>query len=366
MRLTDRYIAKQILIGTLIAILILSLVLVMGNLFKQVRPLLVDMKAPPMLVLRFILNVVPFSLMFTIPWGFLSAVLVVFGRMSSDQEITALRVAGVSLTRIAMPVFVIGALLSALCMFINVNVVPLAKASMTEMLYEQIKKDPRSLLNPGLVQSNFKNQRVFVESREGDSLHGFHVYQVSNGDAGSAARAEAYVHADKVSLLVDEEKKQLRLKLEDACFVKIEDDGSSTYAFAKEAEPWVFDFGNDQHRKMRSSSMTNGEITRYISANPDLPKEKKVELRAEITKRYSFSLACLAFTCVAVPLGLKSKRKDNSSGLVLSLGIGMIYFLITAVAEGFETDLAATLALWSPNVLCALLGFQLFKRARFQ
>jgi lipopolysaccharide export system permease protein len=76
MRLTDRYIAKQILIGTLVAILILSLVLVMGQLFKQVRPLLVEMKAPPMLVLRFILNVVPFSLMYTIPWGFLSAVLV--------------------------------------------------------------------------------------------------------------------------------------------------------------------------------------------------------------------------------------------------------------------------------------------------
>jgi lipopolysaccharide export LptBFGC system permease protein LptF len=69
---------------------------------------------------------------------------------------------------------------------------------------------------------------------------------------------------------------------------------------------------------------------------------------------------------VAVPLGLKPRRKDTSGGLILSLGIGMLYFLATVAAEGFETDLAATLALWTPNVLCGLLGLHLFRRARFR
>ena len=40
MRLFDRYIAKQIIVGTIYAVFVLSLVLVMGNLFKQARPLL--------------------------------------------------------------------------------------------------------------------------------------------------------------------------------------------------------------------------------------------------------------------------------------------------------------------------------------
>ena len=154
MRLFDRYIARQILVGTLYAIMVLSLVLVMGNLFKEVRPLLVEQNAPPEVVFRFILNVVPYSLMFTIPWGFLCAVLLVFGRLSNDNEVTAFRVAGISLMRLALPVFVIAIALSGICMWINVNVVPLAKASLTEMLIEQVKRNPRSLLNPGLVQSS--------------------------------------------------------------------------------------------------------------------------------------------------------------------------------------------------------------------
>lgn len=365
MRLSDRYIAKQILIGTVYAIVILSLVLVMGNLFKQARPLLVEQSAPPSLVLRFVINVLPFSLMFTIPWGFLSAVLLVFGRMSSDNEITSFRVAGISLFRLALPVFVIGAVLSLGCLWININVVPLAKASLTDLIYEQVKRDPRSLLDPGIVQSKFKNQKVFVEERDGDALKGFHLYQVSNGENGTPIRSEAYVHAGSVALIVDEDKKQLRLKLIDTFIESKNIDGSSNLAFAGEAEPWLFDFGTDRNRKVRSSAMTNAEITRYIDANPELHPAQQVSFRAEITKRFSFSMACFSFACIAVPLGLKSRRKDTSGGLIISLLIGTAYFFFTVLADEFETDAGATFALWAPNVFCVLLGLWLFRRARF-
>ncbi len=364
MRLFDRYIAKQIIVGTIYAVFVLSLVLVMGNLFKQARPLLVDQSAPLGLVVRFVINVLPFSLMFTIPWGFLSAVLLVFGRMSSDNEITGLRVAGLSLFRLALPVFIIGAVLSLGCLWINVNVVPLAKASLTDLIYEQVKRDPRSLLDPGIVQSKFKNQKVFVEARDGDTLQGFHLYQVSNGDKGAPIRTEAYVHAGSVSLIVDEEKKQLRLKLIDTFIESKKEDGTSEMVFAGEAEPWLFDFGNERKKKVRSSAMTNTEIRHYIKDNPDMNDSQKVSFRAEITKRFSFSMACLSFAFIAVPLGLKSRRKDTSSGLVISLAIGTAYFLFTVLSDKFDTDAGATFALWAPNVFCVLLGLWLFKRAQ--
>ena len=133
MRISDRYIGKQVLFGTLYAVLVLGVVLVLGNLYKQVQPLLVDQKAPLELVVRFVISVLPLSLMYTIPWGFLSAVLVVFGRMSSNQEITGFRVGGVSLVRLSAPVFVIGALLSVVSLWLNMNVVPYSKASAKQL-----------------------------------------------------------------------------------------------------------------------------------------------------------------------------------------------------------------------------------------
>jgi lipopolysaccharide export system permease protein len=365
MRISDRYIGKQVLLGTLFAILVLSLVLVLGNLFKQIRPLLVDRHAPLWLVLRFVMNVLPFSLMFTIPWGFLSAVLLVFGRLSSDHEIISFRVAGISLARLVVPVFVLAALLSAACLWLNVNVVPQAKASLTDLLYEQAKRDPRSLLSPGMVHAGLKDVKFFVEDQEQDSLIGLHLYRTPS-DTAADAPALAYLHAGRFTFVVDEAKKELRLKLYDASFETLKPNGSVEMFSAAEAEPYLIPFGVTRQEKSKASAMTNREIVAYLARHPELTAEQRVRYHAEITQRYSFSLACLAFAFVAVPLGIQSRRRDSSSGLLMSLLLGTAYFLFTILANESKSPSEASLTLWAPNVICIGVGLFLFRRAQFK
>lgn len=367
LRISDRYIGKQVLLGTLYAVMILGLVLVLGNLFKKIQPLLVEQKAPLELVLRFVISVLPLSLMYTVPWGFLSAVLLVFGRLSSHHEITAFRVAGISLPRLAAPVFVIGTLLSLASLWLNIHIVPQSKASSVQLLYEQATRDPDSLLRPGVVQGNFKGNgadmlQVLIEAKRGEWVEGFHFYQLPENAEGD----RTYVHANRAALSVDHANSQLRLKLEDAYFETRRANGKIEMAFAGHAEPLLIDLKNPRQKKTKANSMTNEEILAELSTNPELTEPKKVQMRAEITKRYSFSFACLAFAFIAVPLGLGARRSETSSGLVLSLLIGTGYFLITMLAEQFKTDAAATAVLWSPNAICLLLGLLLFRRARFK
>jgi len=365
MRISDRYIGKQVLFGTLFAILVLSLVLVLGNLFKQLRPLLVDKHAPLWLVLRFVLDVLPFSLMFTIPWGFLTAVLMVFGRLSSDQEITSFRVAGMGLTRLVVPVFVIAALLSAACLWLNVNVVPQAKASLSDLLYEQAKRDPRSLLSPGMVHVGLKDVKFFVEDQTGDSLLGLHLYRIPASAAADEPLAD-YLHAERFTFVVDDTKKELRLKLYNASFETLKPDGSVDMFSAAEAEPYLIPYGAAKIEKSKASTMTNQEIDNYLARHSELTPERRVYYQAEITQRYSFSLACLAFAFVAVPFGMQSQRRDSSNGLLLSLLLGTGYFLFTILANDTKTEVGASLTLWAPNVICVAVGLFLFRRAQYK
>jgi lipopolysaccharide export system permease protein len=369
MRISDRYIGKQVLLGTLYAVLVLGLVLVLGNLFKKIQPLLVDQKAPLELVLRFVINVLPLSLMYTVPWGFLSAILLVFGRLSSHQEITSFRVAGVSLVRLSAPVFVIGALLSCASLWLNLNVVPQSKASVVQLLYEQARRDPASLLKPGVVQGNFKGDgkdvqiKILIEGKSGNWVEGFHFYKFSN----SKDDETTYVHATKAALTVIAEKSQLRVPLENASFESHKSDGPIESAFVTNGGVLLIDLKDPgRNKKTRASAMTNEEILAEIASNTELTPAKKVQLRSEITKRWSFSMACLAFAFIAVPLGLGTRRRDTSSGLVLSLLIGTGYFLVTMLAEQFKTDAGAAAVLWAPNAACVLLGLFLFRRARFK
>ena len=369
MRISDRYIGKQVLMGTLYAVMVLGIVLLLGNLFKEIRPLLVEQKAPLELVLRFVISVLPMSLMYTVPWGFLSAVLLVFGKLSSNQEITSFRVAGLSLVRLSLPVFVIGALLSLGSLWLNINVVPHSKATSVQLLYEQASRNPESLLKPGIVQGNFKGGegkglKVMIEGKSGNWLEGFHFYQTAPNDDGTATTT--YVHAGRAALTVDKPKSQLRIKLQDAYFETRDSQGKIETAFAGEAEPLLIDLKDPKSRRLRKSAMTNDEIREEIATNPKLSEEKKIALRAEITKRYSFSMACFAFAFIAVPLGLSARRKETSSGLVMSLIIGGLYFMFTIMAEEFKSDVGALVMLWLPNVICVLLGLVLFRRARFK
>lgn len=365
MWILDRYLGKQVLFGTIYAVLILSVVLVLGNLFKEIRPLLVNQVAPLGLLGRYILSLLPYTLMFTLPWGFLTSVLLIFGRLSADNEITSFRVAGASLPRLALPVFVVGAIFSGICLYLNVNVVPVAKDSVTDVLYEQARKNPAAMLDPGLVKAQLKgNTNMFVEGREGETLLGFHLYRIMD-EKDESDVASVYLHAASGTVVVDDEKKQFRFRLKDWMLEMRKKDGTIEPIFGDAVEPVLVDFKRKE-RKTSAGSMTNGEIREYLKENPNLKQSKQIEYRTEITKRYSFSMACLSFAFIAVPLSLKTRRKDTSTGLVISLVLGATYFLFSVASSEFKTDLGATVTLWLPNALCVLGGLVLFRRARFK
>ena len=366
-QISDRYIGKQVLTSTLYAVVVLCMILMLGKMFQEIQPLLVDQKAPLSLLLRFILSVLPASLMYTLPWGFLSATLLVFGRMSSHQELTCFRVSGMSLPRLSVPVFVLGLLLSSICLWLNVDYVPNAKATTKEMLYEQATKDPNSLLKPGVATGNFTQdvgtqQKLLIEKRNGKWVRGFHFYEL-----GARGEDSIYVHATRAALSVDEGSDQLRIKLDNAYFETIKPDGQTEMVFAEHAEPLLIELERSKNRRKKASSMTNAEIRELLKDESDNMDQKNiVELKTTLIKRYSFSMACLAFAFIGVPLGLTARRSDTSRGLVISLMIGAGYFLTSVMAEEIEGFLFASVMLWMPNIVCVGIGIWLFRKARFK
>ncbi len=72
--------------------IVLSLVLVLGKAIEELLEIVIN--NPDIListVLMFMVLGLPFSLTFTIPWGFLTALLLVFAAISADNELIALK-----------------------------------------------------------------------------------------------------------------------------------------------------------------------------------------------------------------------------------------------------------------------------------
>ncbi len=360
MRTSDRYIGRQVLSGTVFAIILLSLLLVMGNVFKEIRPLLVEVGAPVWVLGKFVLSILPVSLIFTIPWALLASVLLVFGRLSSDNELTAFRCAGMSLVRLAFPVIAIGLAFSLLCLWLNLQVAPRFKKSSKEFLTEIVIQDPRSLLKTGADQNRMKNVKVDSGGSEGDIFKNFHIFMMEGdleGDAGT------YVHADAAETVIDEENRQIRLRLTNAYIEIVAEPGNYQPLIAEELEWMVIDYSDTGNPNPKPSSMTNPEIDAFLASNPPLPEDFLFRFEVEKTERYSSSFACLAFALIGVPLGIKARRRDSSTGMIISLCIGAAYFIATSLLGDAG---GGTWLLWLPNIICILLAIVLFRRARFR
>jgi lipopolysaccharide export system permease protein len=91
---------------------------------------------------------------------------------------------------------------------------------------------------------------------------------------------------------------------------------------------------------------------------------EQLQAKVELNRRFSASLACIAFALVAVPLGITTHRKETSAGFALSLAIAFAYYFFIIVAITFRGNAGAypVVLMWVPNVIFIALGSVLFYR----
>src|SRR5947208_16553910 len=179
MKLLDRFISRELLVNVLFAIAVLSLVLVVGNIFRKLLPLLVNHDVPMEYLITFIAYVLPFSLIFTIPWGLLTAVLLVFGRLSADNQLTALRSNGVSIGRICIPLVIIALLCTAASLWLNVQVAPAAQEEMRSTVFNLATRNPMALFGSDQVIDQFPGRKIYVGKKDGNKLENIIVFETN-------------------------------------------------------------------------------------------------------------------------------------------------------------------------------------------
>lgn len=365
MKIIDRTVGLGVLLTTFFGVVVLSLVLVLGNIFKELLDLLINNPDVPLTtVLAFMALVLPFSLTFTIPWGFLTALLLVFGRMSADNELIALKSNGVSVPRICAPVFVLANVLTLICFWINAEVAPRAEQAMTRAVMEIATSNPTSLFQADEVVDKFPDRRVYVGRKEGDKLFNIIVFELNDDYI-----PKQMIFAREGMLTPDPENSRLLFRLFNARFEQRDDKDPRDVAKIEQGivmQEGVFPislekFFKEYQGNRRMSSYTLPELAELLMKGAG---NRQTEAIVEFNKRFSVSLACLAFALIAVPLGITAHRKETSVGFALSLVIAFIYFFFIIVADTFRNNPGAYpyLLIWIPNLLFFALGTHLFLR----
>ncbi len=95
----------------------------------------------------------------------------------------------------------------------------------------------------------------------------------------------------------------------------------------------------------------------------DLLKER-MKLVVEANERLTLAIACFAFALLGVPLGIKSRRKESTMGILISLGLvfGFYFFLVLAKSLAKHPEFRPDLVIWLPVIVAEIVGFILIRR----
>jgi lipopolysaccharide export LptBFGC system permease protein LptF len=370
----DRYIWRQVFSSMLTGVIVLTGVMVLGNVFKEMERLLGDTSALPVsAALKFIAFVIPYSLIFTIPWAMLTAILLVFGRMSADNEMTALRMTGRSMPRICAPVFVLAVLMSVVCYFVNVELAPFCKNSIKRLFYDLTLDRPEMLFQPGKVVDKFPGFSIYTGARDDKKLRNVEIFEADGGynhRYTRAARAEVEVTPGVTDFVLRlgnahiETPKATGEKnvdlLNDLQSINLAE-SAITFPLSKLKEKT-----ERVTASMKDTPTLWQELRSGIDSATKLPADRKV-LSASLTEvnmRYSFSLACITFAFVGIPLGITAQRRETSIGFALSLMVAASYIIFITFADSIKEKPSSYphLLMWVPNVLFLTVGGVLFYR----
>jgi lipopolysaccharide export system permease protein len=377
-RLLDRHVLTETAIAGGAATGAFVFVLVAGNILSQVSSAIASGRVNAWEGLELVGLLIPGVLPYALPLGLLTGVLIAFGRMSSQQELTAMKASGRSLGRIARPALLLAGGLALLSAWLNLEIAPSANTEYRRLLLGSAKDNPASVIVPGKLNRQFPGMVIRAAERDGEVLRDFWLWSVD--DRG---RLTQTVHAREARLAPGVNSAGegiLRVNLTDARLEKRQP-GDETFASPSSfiqarttslefAASGIFKDGENFQRKLRwltTSELLEAADKGWQVAPNATRKEKEQGQMLAMTQLMShlasaFSVFSLAF--LAVPLAVRVGRSETFVNATIALGVALSYYLLTSMAAYVkDPDLRPDLLIWLPNVVVVGLAWTLLRRA---
>jgi lipopolysaccharide export system permease protein len=334
-------------------------------------------------MVRAILYLIPFVWVFALPMGMLTATLLVFGRISADQELTAARASGVSLMSLIMPVLLLSLFCCTLSAWFNMDLGPRCRVAYKGLIMELQGQIMNAQLPEGRFIRDFPGYIFYVEKNDGGQLRNVMIYRLQN-----ETNVDTTLRAVRGQLRPERAQNQLVVDLFDARSVTLGEHGNAINSFPTLTLNLSL---NTMNRKMpppRISDMTFLELRQELRnlehlsppvAGTNSPAELRTQLklmqqqqkdfiepvRVEMNREIAFSFACFGFTLVGIPLGIRVHRRETNIGIAMALVLVLVYYAFIMLGEALAArpEFCPHLILWVPNFIFQAVGAVLLWRA---
>ncbi|MBI4833809.1 MAG: LptF/LptG family permease [Planctomycetes bacterium] len=346
----QKYIAKEVVKAFLLILIVLfAIIIITGPFFKFY-------KQYEAVGAEFLADILPYFipqvLGFIIPLAIMIASVFVFGRLSEDNEIMAIRSSGIFLGRIIWPVVFFGLLLSMLIVWFNIHVIPSALNGTRIVTVDTIKNN---IVSPSLINRSLKlsqKYQIYYNDIKDNTL-----YDVSIAQLDKNGNLYEHIKAEEGKLDFDEETSQMILSLKKVTEIIWEGEKGKK-------EPRVLpNLGSMQSvldlsrrllpKSKNLSAMSLNELDKLIEKN-QTERFRMSEILVEKHRRFAFGFTPLLFLLIGMPVGIIVHKGSKVAGLGISALIvfaGYYPLTILFTRLGEKNFIMPQFAVWLPNAV---------------
>jgi lipopolysaccharide export system permease protein len=352
----NKYLLKQAVVPFLAGFVLFSFILLMDRAF-QLIDFLIGKNVPLQSVIGIFVYSLPFIFALTVPMGVLVSTIAIYGRMSGDFEILAMRALGINPLSLTKSILLASLGITICMVFFSIYLLPEANFRLKQLYLEVARARPTLHLFP----------EKFNEISEGYTL------RAKSIDYGTSILTDIMIHED----LSGEPTRTIH-----AATGEMKITGDSLSLSLKQGETHIFDKKNPAGYRVVSfdnyiisiplSEKRAGTVSRsyremnlrQLLENASRTNIKRVKWRylLEAHKKFSIPFASLVFVLIGVPLGIQTRKGGLGNGITLSFILFMLYYIMLVGGEEMceRGALYPSLSMWTPNIVIGIAGMYLF------
>ena len=365
----DEYVMGTFLRNFALVLISLTILFVIFTFFELIGDIL-RYRTPLVVIGDYLLNLVPFILNEVLPLCSLVAVLITFGALNRNSELTAMKATGISLYRIVAPMLVVATLLSCLLFVFDETYLPAANRRQEALLSEIKGKPAQTFLRPD--RKWISGQTNSAKGSPAEPTRIFY-YQFFDPDKNQFANLTVFEFQPGTFNLTRRIFAQ-SARWDDTLNRWVFEDGWQR-TFQGEAtvgyDPFTLATFPEIHEQpsyfkkedRQSEQMSYKELATYIG---DLKQSgfDTMRLRVQLNRKLAYPLMTLVLAILAIPFSLFAGKRGGIAGVGTAIGVAISYWVIAGIFEnlGDVNSLPPLLAAWSPDLLFAIAGTYLLLR----
>ena len=302
---------------------------------------------------------------YALPISILLTGLVVYGRLNSDRELTALLSFGISLYRLVVPAIVFSLIVTAVTFLLNELIVPAANYQANLLQNPYITKTELNLQKQDIYYTEYESRSpkkllriYFAERYQQPNLIGVTIISLGKGQVEQIITAQSarWDRQQQVWNLVKGTSNRFEARQNISPIEDFE-------RLQLPPSPKIFEIISKQRSP---EDMNIRQAKEYVSLIEDSSEPAYVtRFRVRIQQKYAFPFICVVFVLIGSTLGIKYSQLNRARSFALCVGIVFTYYCLGfAIGSlGITGTISPWMAAWLPNLIGLGIGSYLLINA---